>query len=244
MNKIPIQETMSLGTFCFSAHLLRKYCLRPCSYPFDWVFCQPKIVADCFSDKFSLFLDKKCYKEHYDPGKCHHSTYDPTQPLYEHYNPPFFFHHNPTREPHYQHFVRSVNRVNQLLKRKTSKLFLIIYSRRSTIIPSTEKDQTGLTGDEIVSQLYHLKKTIDDLTQNGFLLVINCLEKPPGHQSSLHSLHRLYNNIIIMNFYTSAITGTEFDDPTDWDLVKKNIDEIYTFKLLANPIYQSEHDPF
>jgi len=244
MSKIVIHETVSLGTFCFSAHFLRKYSLRMCSYPFDWVFSNPTIIADCFSDDYQRFLDKKQYTQHTDSGKCHHALYDPKQPLYEHWCPPFFFHHNPTREPHYQHYVRSINRLRHLLNRKTNKLFLMTYSVRSTPIPCEKEDPTGQTGDEIVSQLYHLKKIIDSHTKNAFLLVINCLEKTNEQPSSVHSRHNLYDNIIIINLYTSHIKGTEFDDANDWNLYKGQIDEIYTFKLHSHHDSRIEHDPF
>lgn len=228
MNKVVIHDTISLGISCFSAQFLKKYSLRSCSYPFDWVFSNPDMIIDCLSDKFNKFLDKKYYKQYGDHHKCSHQVYDHTNGSLDFYMPPMFFHHNPLDDNDYQYYVRCVGRLLNVLKRDTNKLFLITYIGGSHI-----------TKDDVLSnKITSLKSKIDSLTSNAYLVIVNCITE------GTYNVNFMQNNIIIINLLTSKIVGTEFHNQSDWLVYKNHIDNLFTFKLAVAPDSFIEKDPF
>lgn len=48
----------SLGSHCQTANTLKKLSLKKNSYPFDWIFSNPEMVTSCIEDDFTCFLDK------------------------------------------------------------------------------------------------------------------------------------------------------------------------------------------
>jgi hypothetical protein len=54
-------EFISIGPYCETAILLKKYNYRNSSYPFDWIFSSLECVKNCLEDNFITFLDKNNY---------------------------------------------------------------------------------------------------------------------------------------------------------------------------------------
>jgi hypothetical protein len=93
-------EFLSIGTLCHCSYALKHIGFKKRSYPFDWIFSNPKTVLECIENKFKFFLDKTYYIS-YKPTQCGHSLY------HKH----MFNHHNPlTNHVHYGYFERCVDR--------------------------------------------------------------------------------------------------------------------------------------
>lgn len=86
----------SLGTHCYTAHVLKQLDLGRKKSPFDWLFSRPVMIAHCLDDNFSTFLDAGYYRHvpvdrRGDPnhGKCSHIVYDSMtlEPIFNHHDP-------------------------------------------------------------------------------------------------------------------------------------------------------------
>jgi len=105
----------SLGPFCHSSQLLKRNELKECSYPFDWIFSNCKMILDCLDNDFNIFLDKSYYIP-ISESCCGHSKY----------NDRMFNHHNPLIKDH-DYFVRCVQRFRTLLQSTEHKVFLMMF---------------------------------------------------------------------------------------------------------------------
>ena len=108
---------VSLGTHCYTATLLKSAGLKTASYPFDWVFGSPGMVAHCLEDDFAAFLDP-AYYEYVAPERrrdgptvnlCDHRLYR------DEFGVPFVFNHrNPLESGDYDYLRRCVERFRKL----------------------------------------------------------------------------------------------------------------------------------
>jgi hypothetical protein len=110
---------VSLGTHCYTATLLKSAGLKTASYPFDWVFGSPGMVAHCLEDDFAAFLDP-AYYEYVPPERrrdgpavnlCDHRLFR------DEYGVPFVFNHrNPLEAGDYAYLRRCVERFRELAR--------------------------------------------------------------------------------------------------------------------------------
>ncbi len=110
---------VSLGTHCYTATLLKSAALKSASYPFDWVFGSPAMVAHCLEDDFAAFLDPKYY-EYVSPERrrdgptvnlCDHTLYR------DEFGVSFVFNHrNPLEAGDYEYLRRCVERFRELAR--------------------------------------------------------------------------------------------------------------------------------
>lgn len=204
----------SLGSFCYSAQLLRRNNLREESNPFDWLFSSIDMVKHCIEDDFKSFLDKSYYHtvgphEGSTKIRCNHRLYS----LNADYNP-VFNHHNPLEnDDDYQHFVRSIDRFKKILKSDDKKVF--VYINR----PNDECDF-----EEVLLESLQFTKFLDKHVSN-YTLVTICQSVGELQHSIIKG-----NNLVFIRLLCSYNMGTEYRDnshDTYLDNVfKKVIDDI------------------
>ena len=95
---------ISIGPNCHSSGSLKLLKFKECSYPFDWIISDIKIVIDCLEDNFVKFLNTENYYTKTDDKKIYH----------KYYNNLMFVHRDPTTENDYLYTLRSVDRWNNL----------------------------------------------------------------------------------------------------------------------------------
>ncbi len=118
-----IAGIFSLGSHCYTSHILKEMGYRTEAGPFDWLFSDLRMVADCFDDRFAAFLNPAFYTYTGNPdglgrGHLHYS------PKYK--RPVIFNHHDPLKPEHYQHFQRAVARIEEALDSGKRYLFVAV----------------------------------------------------------------------------------------------------------------------
>ncbi len=110
---------VSLGTHCYTAALIKSAGLKLGSYPFDWVFGSPDMVAHCLDDDFASFLDPAYYayvaperrRDGPTVNLCDHTLYR------DRYGVRFVFNHrNPLEAGDYAYLTRCVERLRTLAR--------------------------------------------------------------------------------------------------------------------------------
>lgn len=117
-------EIFSLGGHCYASHLLKQMDLRHGAGPFDWLFSDPRMVADCLDDRFQAFLNPAFYTYTGNPsglgrGHLHYS------PKYQ--RPVIFNHHDPLKAADHEHFRRAVERIETALNGGSRTLFVAVF---------------------------------------------------------------------------------------------------------------------
>lgn len=198
----------SLGSFCYSAQILRRNNIRQESNPFDWLFSNIEMVKHCIEDDFNAFLDKSYYysvnpAEGSDEKRCQHKLYESDDKY------PVFNHHDPlTIDEHYQHFVRSVDRFRNTLKSTEKKVF--IYTSYFN------KYRDNFNFEEVLLESLLFTEFLDKHVNNYTLITI-C--------DSVGELnHRIIkgNNLVFIQLSCSFNTGLEHED-TSHDQYLDNI---------------------
>jgi hypothetical protein len=234
-SKIEINFAVSLGFTCFSAEYLRKFGLRLSAYPFDWIHSHPQMIIDCLDNNFANFLNKQHFYGNAHEKHCRHTIYDTDLPLFTHHRPPTFFHHNPLVPTDANYYLRCVGRFRTLLKKPGAKLFMI------TLI-----NRTGLIDANILDLIQQMKRTIDRVAVNSYVVVMNCMSagaywKQP---SKLVNIEYKADRLTVINLVTSEVMGTVFSNSSDWDLYKAQLDNLFTFNLRPAPDLVKEKDPW
>jgi hypothetical protein len=117
------RQIFSLGGHCYTSHLLKQMGLRYGAGPFDWLFSDPRMVADCLDDHFQAFLNPAFYTYTGNPsglgrGHLHYS------PKYQ--RPVIFNHHDPLKPEDHEHFCRAVERIEAVLNGEGRSLFVAV----------------------------------------------------------------------------------------------------------------------
>ena len=212
----PIKYVCSLGALCFSAELLKRNKLKKCSYPFDWVFSTPNMIASCLEDDFKLFLDKSHHKSvtYYDKPKSTH-TYYITHFFEGNTGCTIFNHHDITRQDDYYYFERCIYRFRNLLTSTEHKLFILSHHNNCTF------------ASEEINMLNHKLKSY---TTNYDILVINHKES-----SKLYHTVTKYENITYLTLYASQNIGMQLKDNKHNQYLDNILLSLYTFEVIEYP---------
>lgn len=129
INGRPVSHLVSLGNFCLPSMICQANGLRTYSLPFDWIFSTPRMVRDCLTDDFAVFLDQRYYRSSTHSDKDDSKSERAAE--HEFYREKYgigglFAHKDPTRESDYLYYVRCVNRFRQILSSGDTKLFWVI----------------------------------------------------------------------------------------------------------------------
>lgn len=122
------ERIVSIGTFCAAAAHLREAGLRDAAYPFDWLFSNPAMVADCIEDDFSTFLDRKYLSKVDGERRCRHEFYQQRYPMGA---GAIFNHHDPSSEPDFSHFQRAIARFRKILEAQGTTLFFMMINAQT-----------------------------------------------------------------------------------------------------------------
>lgn len=107
------RPVVSLGTHCYTASLLKNAGLKTASYPFDWLFSSPAMIAHCLNDDFADLLNPRYYepvpparrRDGPDVNLCDHALFRDA------YRVAFVFNHrDPTDPADYAYLTRCVER--------------------------------------------------------------------------------------------------------------------------------------
>ena len=118
---------ISLGSHCYTSHLLKILNKKEFSCPFDWLFSSPEMVIHCLETNFSFLTNPQFYapvaKENrmYEKANlCQHTFYR------DHYGVNFVFnHHNPTDIIDYHYLLRCVKRFQDLNNTQRIKKYIM-----------------------------------------------------------------------------------------------------------------------
>jgi hypothetical protein len=204
-----INYTCSLGKICQSSQVLKRNMYKSCSYPFDWIFSNSKMIIDCLEDNFNTFLDKSYYIN-ISELQCGHSKYNSLN---------MFNHHNPLiNEDHYNYFIRCVDRFRILLKKPEHKLFLMTFVNLDSVNENTK------------NEVIDFNNKFSKYTSNYKLLVIFHIR---NKKKNLHTF--TYNdNIHFLELNTlSESSGSNFKNKNDNIYLDNVIKSNYDFSILA-----------
>lgn len=110
-------EFVSLGQNCSTAWYLKQAGLKRASYPFDWLFTSPQIVADCLDHGFARFLD---------PALVRPKAGDANAAGHALYHASLFNHRNPLRSEEDQaYYRRACERFDVLLASRRAVVFVV-----------------------------------------------------------------------------------------------------------------------
>jgi hypothetical protein len=206
MNTNIYHQVCSLGPFCHSANLLQRLNLKIVSFPFDWIFSNPLIIANCIETNFRFFLDKSYFmvdaSANHQQNKYYVDHFHITNPL--------FPHSNPLHQETLEHFQRCIQRFHILLNCPDKKLFIISY-----MVTYTEK-----VDSDYIEKLKILNRILSVNTTNYDIL---CIINTPKQavQSSVFST--LGENIIILELHTFSISHGVFFLNEDDNIFLQNI---------------------
>lgn len=182
---------ISLGEKCHTASFLKRNNFKKASYPFDWIFSNPLMIAHCIDDNFKIFLDKSYYTLE--------NTNYPIQ-THKFYYPcglTMFNHHNPINDNDFKYFERCIYRFKNLLDSEDNKLFIIMFVNNKNNLSDYQND------------IIFLNNKLKEKTKNFKLLFI--LHRCKGFQYHEWLEIEEIKDIDILELYTiTPSTGTEF----------------------------------
>lgn len=125
-------SVQSIGSHCITSGSLQRLGLKSFSGPFDWIFSNLDMVADCVEDRFARFLEPAYHvpiPEHErkapDANFCDHSYYR------DHFGVQSVFNHRDITMPeHRQYYERCVQRFLQSLDRGDPTLLVGVAAAR------------------------------------------------------------------------------------------------------------------
>ena len=162
--QLEIHYAISLGSFCHASMSLKRNNLKLFSSPFDWIFCNNKMVKHCIEDDFKQFLLLENLQEIPIDKRSNQNVNLCTNKYYEkEFNIKALFNHkNPLVQEDYNYYLRCVNRFKQVLSTKYGKLFFI-----------TERVKSAKSNYESILEL---NTYLNSITSNCFLLVARLYE--------------------------------------------------------------------
>ena len=139
-------EFISIGPYCDSSDILKKFGLRKNAYPFDYVFSSLEMISHAINDGFNIFLDKRYYTHSKNVTQhSYYSTFIDTEILRRHHianglpkiatdlkNREIFLHHNLFNNAVYSAFIRRCNRLLSLID-NNNKIVFIYYNRYTDV---------------------------------------------------------------------------------------------------------------
>lgn len=198
----PFEHVISLGTFCYAGWLIKKLGLKQASYPFDWIFSNPAMVADILRDDFARFLDSQYHA--LNPPE---SRPSPHQHVAEHrfYTEQFgvehiFSHRDVTDDDGKSYYLRCVERFRAVCSTSSSKLFLMI------IAPNQGGSEVDFAS---------ICEWLDRNADNSALLAIQICRPPYNGNSDFTETLRIGQHRLLQFKSRSKPQGLEFADPAD-----------------------------
>jgi hypothetical protein len=205
---ITIHHVCSLGQLCLSSKLCKDTGLKQESYPFDWIFSNPKMIVKILEDNFSKFLNKELYMSK-TSELCGHTLYGSN----------VFNHHNPKDNiEHYNYFTRCVERFRKLLVIERNKLFVLYIGNLNYNLEHIER-----TKKEIIE----FNDYISSKTRNHYLFIIYHIQNQDYYKKNTVDI----NNIKFLSLYTKCCAnGVILPEPEN-KMLHKLLLESYSFEI-------------
>jgi hypothetical protein len=157
---LEINYTVSLGSFCHASMALKRNNLKFFSSPFDWIFCNTKIIKHCLEDDFKQFLlldnlQEIPIEQRSEPNVnlCTNKYYEKEFGIKALFN-----HRNPLIQEDYNYYLRCTSRFKKVLHAREGKLFFI-----TERIKNKEKN---------IEDLLELDTYLKGITNNYYLLIV------------------------------------------------------------------------
>lgn len=203
---------VSLGQNCTTAWYLKAIGCKLASFPFDWIFSSPDVVADCLEDDFVSFLDPRLVTQA-DRGAAGHRRYHARM----------FNHRNPAASPvNFEYYRRCVARFRDLCASERPIAFL------STMLPEHSKRPSWATGftqgfalptnRDARIEYAHLQRVLERRRAPTRLVVVGQLTEQP--QPSLR-LVACSDTLVALELASAGPNdGVRYLDPLDDELCK------------------------
>jgi Putative papain-like cysteine peptidase (DUF1796) len=213
-----VRYILSLGSHCYPSWLLKRMGLKRFSTPFDWIFSDPLMVADCINDDFSAFLDKQqIISSHLGNGEFGHNLYSE-----KYQRESIFNHHNPRdSDSDYEYFVRAATRFSLVLRSRQTKLFVCLAA------PSRLSD----------AATSELLEALNRSTSHFYCLFIECEPSDNCRTTPLVTAEKSTNMFAKYKLVPTSpmINGLSFEREADNEAVS-NLLSGFNFELAADPL--------
>jgi Putative papain-like cysteine peptidase (DUF1796) len=210
-----IKHVCSLGSFCHTAAHLKRFNMRTCSYPFDWIISSPRMVIECIRDDFKTFMNPV----HHVPLQAGISS---NHLIYGNMSwgnnflgkPPIgltFNHRDITLPENYAYYERCIQRFRTLLASPESKLFILITQ-------DVEYDP---------NEIHELRDLLREKTTNFKILCITL-----QNDNNMHSHIDSVDEIIYLKLFSYGRSG-------GWGLAHEEEDKFLNY--IINCYYSFEY---
>ena len=209
-----ISYVVTLGPNCAASWFCKQHLnVKRFSAPFDWVFSDPDIIADCIEDDFKTFLDV----EEYTDNMYHENDFRVAG--HKTYGGKMFEHHNPRQDHHHKYFSRCVDRFRRVLKSPNSKLY-IYYDQNSD--PPEDK-----------SSFERLHDILEKKTSNFTLLLIFHSISTTPHSIRIEPNWSSKKNIVVASLQTAdGHCNSDLIDESETINMIIFLNQYFTFDLL------------
>lgn len=201
-----INYLISLGCSCNVATYLKKLNIKKCSYPFDWIFSNLKMIQDVIDDDFKKFMDKSNF-----------IVVKPSATGHKIYHKQMFNHHNPLIKENYKYFERCINRFNNIINSPKGKLFVHTTYADPTSTPLYKNQFIEPYNQYIVESIndfINFYKYLQTKTKNFKLLII--VQIPFSKQPQIQKIDAKIDDLHIYNLYLKGpCSGLLFDNEID-----------------------------
>jgi len=217
-----IKYVCSLGPRCHTAGFFKRNNMKKVSYPFDWIFSNPKMILHCLEDNFNIFLDKRYFeiKDSTSVSQQHNFYKENEDEL-------LFNHHNPLNQKDYNYFTRCIIRFKHLLLKPELKLFVLFFLNYPEI------------DIEFKQNIIDFNQNLSKYTNNyGILCIIQNTSNKRSYKFSFNE------NIHFLEISTkSSSNGLEFEDNKDNIFLDELIKSTYIFDLQEiEPVTKEEEE--
>jgi len=206
-------EFVSLGPNCHTAGLFKKLKYKKCSYPFDWILTNIKIVNHCINNNFIDFIDRNNYII---SKNKHYSNFLTFKNENFNYLDPMFIHKNPLEnESDYLYTLRCIERFNNLQFINNHILFVHTVYNEIDLNDINIIELQNTLNIKYGNKKYHLL----------FIEYLNINNDNDNYLPNTYSF-KIDNNIILLKVYIKYDPSIEF-----------NVDySILNFLEIFNPI--------
>lgn len=212
--KILIDHIIPSGCACETANFFKKFDWKICSYPFDWIFSNPKMITDCIEDKFNRFLDLKYIKSLGSTSQHLYYTH-----LLQH-GFPIFNHYDISLRENHDYYKRCVTRFqNTLNEVESAKLFVVWFRNLENLVCKKK-------------EIFHLYDVLKMRTTNVNILSINHILSTKEYSYEFDFEHSS-GRVCFLDFYAeSKIYGWSkvFEDSTYDRTLYNIISSIYSLR--------------
>lgn len=213
--KILANYVVSLGSCCHTATFLKTEKLKLCSFPFDWIFCGPKINYEILTDNFKTFLDSSLYTKLAEHRSGHK--------VYGHR---FFNHKDPKTIADYEYYKRCIARLYEVINQVEHKVFII-----TNVM---DRGARQVIKEEEIEYTYKLCNYLKSICSNFSLLYIDPIKLSVDEYNAKtikYEIKQEGNLYWIKLYVQSDSDGIKFLNANDNVTYKESIYSLFDFDI-------------